>query len=103
MKESPADVRRRTETLENRISEAERRRPSRQCQSRHRDRPAGDCRQRPRADRRPRYGLITTDDDAGRAQDFVTAAGLPAEEHTGMAAWADRTAAVRALGDVSEP
>jgi len=49
-----------------------------------------------------RYGLITTVDDAGRPQDFVTA-GLASGVHAVMAAWADGPRLFAHFRDLAEP
>ena len=49
-----------------------------------------------------RYGMITTVDDAGQPQDWVTA-GWTADEHAAMAAWTDAPRLFAHLRDLPEP
>ena len=101
MKESPDELRRRIETLEDRISNL--------CAAVLRVSASLDLEtvlreivDSARALTGARYGLITTVDDAGQPQDFVTA-GLASGVHAVMAAWADGPRLFAHFRDLPEP
>ena len=101
MKESPANLRRRIETLEDRSSKLSaavlRISASLDLETGLRE-IVGSAREQTGA----RFGVITTIDDAGQPQDFVTA-GLAADEHLGMAAWPDGPRLLAHFRDLPEP
>ena len=101
MKESPDELRRRIETLEDRISKL--------CAAVLRVSASLDLEtvlreivDSARALAGARYGLIATVDDAGQPQDFVTA-GLASGVHAVMAAWADGPRLFAHFRDLQEP
>ena len=101
MKESPDELQRRIETLENRISNL--------CTAILRVSASLDLEtvlreivDSARALTGARYGLITTVDDNGQPQDLVTA-GLTPDEHTEMAAWPDGPRLFAHFRDLREP
>ena len=101
MTESPAELRRRIETLEDRISKLSaavlRINASLDLETVLRE-IVDSARELTGA----RYGLITTVDDAGRPQDFVTA-GLTPDQHADMAAWTDGRRLFEHFRDLREP
>ena len=101
MNESPVELRRRIERLEDRISNL--------CAAVLRISASLDLEtvlkeivDSARALTGARYGLITTVDDAGQPQDFVTA-GLESGVHAVMAAWADGPRLFAHFRDQQEP
>ena len=101
MKESPDELRRRIETLEDRISNL--------CAAVLRVSASLDLEtvlreivDSARALTGARYGVIATVDDAGDPQDFVTA-GLTPGQHADMAAWPDGRRLFAHFRDLREP
>ena len=101
MKESPDELRRRIETLEDRISNL--------CAAVLRVSASLDLEtvlreivDSARALTGARYGVIATVDEAGNPQDFVTA-GLTPGQHADMAAWPDGRRLFAHFRDLREP
>ena len=101
MKENPAALRRRIETLEDRISKLSAA-GLRISASLDLETVLREIVDSARALTGARYGLITTVDDAGQPQDFVTA-GLTPDQHTEMAAWTDGRRLFEHFRDLPEP
>ena len=100
-RESPAELRRRIETLEDRISQLSaavlRISASLDLEAVLREIVDSACELTG-----ARYGLITTVDDSGQPQDFVTA-GLTPDQHTDMAARIDGRRLFEHFRDLQEP
>ena len=101
MKESPAELRRRIETLEDRISKLSAA-VLRISASLDLETVLREIVDSARTLTGARYGMITTVDDAGRPQDWVTA-GWTADEHAAMAAWTDGPRLFAHFRDLPEP
>ena len=101
MKESPAELRLRIETLEDRISKLSAA-VLRISASLDLETVLREIVDSARELTGARYGLITTVDDAGEPQDFVTA-GLTPDQHTEIAAWTDGRRLFEHFRDLQEP
>ena len=101
MKESPAQLRRRIETLEDRISKLSAA-VLRISASLDLETVLREIVDSARELTGARFGLITTVDDAGQPQDFVTA-GLTEDEHAEMVAWSDGPRLFAHFRDLPEP
>ena len=101
MKESPAELRLRIETLEDRISKLSAA-VLRISASLDLETVLREIVDSARELTGARYGLMTTVDDAGEPQDFVTA-GLTPDQHTEIAAWTDGRRLFEHFRDLQEP
>ena len=101
VKESPAQLRRRIETLEDRISRLSAA-VLRISASLDLETVLREIVDSARELTGARFGLITTVDDAGQPQDFVTA-GLTEDEHAEMVTWSDGPRLFAHFRDLPEP